>query len=360
MRRQLVDGHAQSARWQRALAVALACLCASWLRSVSAQTTAGQSCGPEQRAWIAIQTPEPSPGDELDWQNVVRHLAGELAVRGVDLCSVAKSSRPLSRLQLTTESATRVRITLLAGDDREGAEHALDPDTRLGERALELGAVPADARLLAIAVATDELLAANWGEIERRWQRAAEASKVRKPEPAPPPAPRADLRFLLGPVFAFDAFGGGQRLLGVDARAAFRFAPRLALTARIGVRQGLPQGSDHGSVHATALLGGLGVRLELARSERLRIDLFGRVDALRLNASAYANPGAIDRKDDAVAVTALAGVDLRLLLSRSVQLMLEAGLGGVPRPVHITDAGQRVSGVSALALTLGGGVSAAF
>ena len=281
---------------------------------------------------------------------MVRHLAGELAVRGVDLCTVAKSSQPLSRLQLTAETATRVRITLLAGD----------AETRLGERALELGSVPADARLLAIAVAADELLAANWSELERRRQRAAEAASAREPEPVAPPVAHAEPSFTLGPLFAFDAFGGGQRLLGVDARGAFRFAPRLALTARIGVRQGLPHSSDHGSLHATALLGGLGLRLELARSQRLRIDLFGRVDAVRLSASAYANPGAIDQKDTAVAVTALGGVDLRLLLSRSLQVTLETGLGGVPRPVHITDAGQRVSGVSQLAFTLGGGVSAAF
>ncbi len=350
MRRQLVDGHAQSARWQRTLAVALAWLCASWAANAAAQATPRPSCGHEPPAWIAIQTPEPAPRDALDWQNVVRHVAGELLVRGVDLCTVAQASPPLARLRLTAETATRMRITLLAGA----------ADAQLGERSLELGAVPADARLLAIAIAADELLAANWNEIERRRQRAAEASKARAPEPTAPPAARTEPSFTLGPMFAFDAFGGGQRLLGVDARAAWRFAPRLALTARIGVRQGLPRASQHGSVHATALLGGLGLRLELARSERLRIDSFGRFDAVRLSASAYANPGAVDHSDAALAVTALGGVDLRLLLSRSVQVMLEAGLGGVPRPVHITDAGQRASGVSQLGFTLGGGVSAAF
>ncbi len=277
----------------------------------------------------------------------MRHLASELAVRGVDLCAVPKSSRPLARLQLTTETATRVQIILVAGDT----------DERLGERALDLDSVPIDARLLAIAVATDELLAANWSDLERR--RAAEPPPAPKRQPAAPSA-RAEPRFLLGPVFAFDAFGGGQRLLGVDARAAFGFAPRCALTARLGVRQGLPRSSDHGSLHATALLGGLGLRLELARSDRLRIDLFGRADAVRLSASAYANPGAIDRSDSGVAVTTTGGVALRLLLSRSLQVTLEAGLGGVPRPVHITDARQRVSGVSELGFTLGGGVSAAF
>ncbi len=327
----------------------LACLCASWAQNVRAETAPQSSCGPEQRAWIAIQTPEQAPGEALDWQNVVRHLASELAVRGVDLCTVGKASRPLSRLRLTSETTTRVRITLLTGD----------ADEQLAGRTLELGAVPADARLLAIAVAADELLAANWSEIERRQQRAATPPQAPPREPAPPP-PRAEPSFALGPVFAFDAFGGGQRLLGVDARAAVRFAPRLALTARLGVRQGLPRHSEHGSLHATALLGGLGLRLELGGSDRLRIDLFGRADAVRLSASAYANPGAIDRNAAGVAVTTLGGVDVRLLLSRSMQVMLEAGLGGVPRPVHISDAGQRVSGVSELGFTLGGGVSAAF
>ncbi len=318
-------------------------------QNVQAQTESSSSCGPEHRDWVAIQTPVPAPDQAVDWENLVRHLASELAVRGVDLCTVAKSSRPLSRLQLTAETVTRVRITLAAGDGGEP----------LGQRTLELVSVPADARLLAIAVASDELLAANWSEIQQR-RRAAQAPALKPPAPRAPSAGRAEPRFTLGPVFSFDAFGGGQRLLGVDARGVFRFAPRLAVTARVGVREGLPRASDHGSLHATALLGGLGLRLELARSARLRFDSFGRADAVRLSASAYADPGAVDRRDAAVAITALGGFDLRLLLSRSVHVMLESGLGGVPRPVHVTDTGRRVSGVSDLAFALGGGVSAAF
>jgi hypothetical protein len=232
----------------------------------------------------------------------------------------------------------------------------------LGERSLELEAVPTDARPLAIAVATDELLAADWSGIERRDQSVAAAKAPKKPPaPAlPPRTPPPESSIELGPTFAFEAFGGGEWLLGVDARGAWRFAPPFALTARIGLRQGLPRSSEHGSLHASALLAGVGASISLAESARLRLDLFGRVDALRLHASAYADAGATDHDDVGLALVTTGGVGLQLRLSGTIRLALEAAAGGVPRPVHITDTGQRVSGVSAVALELGGGVSAAF
>jgi hypothetical protein len=348
VRRQIVDGQRRAVRWQGALEAALACLCLLLTGNARAQTS--PSCGPPERAWIAIQTPERAPHEQLDWQDVVRHVAGELSVRGVDLCTLGKSTRPLARLRLASETATRVRITLVTGDTEQ----------RLAARSLELGSVPDDARLLAIAVATDELLAANWREVERRAHGQLRPQETTNAAPPVPTPLRDEPRFELGPVFAFDSFAGGQRLLGVDARGALRFGPRLALTARAGLRQGLPRAAPHGSLHATALLGGLGLRLELSTARRLRLDLFGRADALRLGASAYASSGATDRSETGVAIVTLGGLDLRLLLSRSVRVLLEAGAGGAPRPVHITDAGQRVSGVSGLAITLGGGVNATF
>jgi hypothetical protein len=277
---------------------------------------------------------------------VVKHVQSELSVRGVGLCQGAQTASPLGQLLLTGETTTRLRITLTL----RGAAAA--------ERELELSTVPPDARSLAIAVATDELLAANWSEIERR-----AAAATPKPSPAPKTAEpaRAPPSFFLGaPLFVLESFGGGQDLLGLDARASWRFASRIALGARVGLRQGLPEKSAHGSIHTSALLGGLGLRLELSRFGRTRLDVFGRADVVDLHATAYASPGARAHDASGLAVVTLGGLNLRTELSRRLSVMLEAGGGGVPRPVHLGDAGRQVSGIANWALALGGGIDVAF
>ena len=147
-------------------------------------------------------------------------------MRGVDLCVTAKPTRPLARLRLELETATNVYITLATG---AGYQSAFGRAPRS-----ELTAVPLDARLLAIAVATDELLAANWSEIERRAHTTTPPPRAALVAPPLPPAPPREPNFELGPVFVFEAFGGGLQQLGVDVRGALRFVPRLALTARGG------------------------------------------------------------------------------------------------------------------------------
>jgi hypothetical protein len=166
--------------------------------------------------------------------------------------------------------------------------------------------------------------------------------------------------FISCPVFVFESFGGGQDLLGLDARAAWQFVPRLAFTLRVGIRQGLPQKSAHGSIHSSALQGGLGVRLDLARWDRTHLDLFGRADAVSLRASAYPSPGARSHDERGLAIVAEGGLSLRSYLSRKLSVSVEAGAGGVPRPVHLTDAGERVSGVADWAVAVGGGIDVAF
>jgi hypothetical protein len=228
------------------------------------------------------------------------------------------------------------------------------------ERELELSTVPPDARALAIAVATDELLAANWGEIERRADLATQKPSAPPKAAEPPPAPAEPSFFLGAPSFVLESFGGGQDLLGLDARVSWQFASRVSLGARVGLRQGLPERSAHGSIHTSAVLGGFGLRLELSRFGRTRLDVFGRADLIDLHATAYASPGARSHDERGLAVVTLGGLDLRARLSRRLSVTLEAGGGGVPRPVHLSDAGREVSGVSEWALAVGGGIDVAF
>lgn len=280
------------------------------------------------------------------WQDVVQHVKGELTARGVAACNDDKT--PFGWLELEATTPERVRIALRFADS------AAAP----AERALELGQVPADARALSIAVAADELLAANWAGVQERAERP-------QTQPAPRPtvvkAPAEEARNLqLGPSFVFEAYGGGQRLLGADVRFGWRFASPLALTLRAGIRQGLPETAPHGSVHSSALLAGLGLRADLLRQSAFCLGLTARADALRLTASAYANAGAVAHEASGLGVVLSVGPVLELRLSRLLSLQVEATAGGTPRPVYVTDGGQRVGGASSWAASVAGGVNATF
>jgi hypothetical protein len=290
------------------------------------------------------------------WQDVVQHVEGELTARGVAACQSDRSSTgappspAFGWLELEATTPERVRIAL------RFADNAAAP----AERALELGPLPADARALSIAVAADELLAANWAGVQER----AEHSPSTKAPPsaeAPAPAPVAVPPSVeLGPSFELDAFGGGQRLLGADVRLGWRLAAPIVLTLRVGLRQGLPETAPHGSVHGSALLAGLGLRADLLREGALILGLVARADALRLTASAYADAGAVAHEASGLGVVLSVGPALQLRLSRLLSLQVEAAAGGTPRPVHVTDNGERVSGVSGWAASVAGGVSATF
>ncbi len=288
------------------------------------------------------------------WQDVVRHVEGEVTARGVAACgddAAANGSGktlPFAWLELEATTPERVRIALRFADSAA-------PPT---ERALELGRVPADARALSIAVAADELLAANWAGVQER--------AVHPPSPKTPQAAKLTASVAeppsveLGPSFELDAFAGGQRLLGADVRLGWRFAAPLTLTLRGGIRQGLPEAAPHGSVHSSGLVGGVGLRCDVLKGRTLTFGLLARADALRLAASAYADTGAVAHEANAIAVLLSGGPELELRLSHVLRLQLEVAGGGAARPVHVTDSGERVSGVSGWALAVAGGVRAAF
>jgi hypothetical protein len=288
------------------------------------------------------------------WRDAVRHVEGELSARGVAACSGEPSfgsvATPFGWLELEATTPERVRIALRFAD---GA-------TAPAERVLELGQLPPDARALSIAVAADELLAANWAGVEQRAERAQHAPAPSRSAVAVEAPVEKPPSFELGPSFVFEAFAGAQRLLGADLRLGWRFATPLTLTLRAGIRQGLPEAAPHGSVHSSALLGGLGLRCDILQGRTVTFGVLARADALRLSASAYANAGAVAHEATGVAVLLSAGPELELRLSRVLRLQLEVAGGGAARPVHVTDSGERVSGVSGWALAVAGGVRAAF
>jgi hypothetical protein len=321
-------------------------------RGGQAQTPESDAaCASTEPSYVAVRTPPPSTGALVAWTEVVRHVQSELLRRHIGVCTAPQSRRPLGELRFEELPSSGLRISLWA---REPAE-------LLGDRSLDLGPIPSDARLLSIAVAADELLAANILELDRRAERARNAPENHAlPTAPPPPFPAPEPRFDLGPGFVYESFDGGQALLGVDARFGSRLVGPLGVTARLGYRQGLPEQADHGSVHTNALLGGVGLRLELVSEGRLKLDVLGRADALRLNADAFPEAGASAREDAGLALVLGGGIGLRVVLSRTLRLVADATAGSAVRPVHITDDGRRVSSASGLVLGAGGGVLAAF
>jgi hypothetical protein len=352
VRRPLVDGQGELSSFQRALrCLSLAALLLLATPAGAQVPAAEAGCAEADTSFIFMRTPSPSESSPVAWPEVVRHVRSELALRRIGLCMTPQRRRPLAELRLEEQPPSSLRISLWS----------VDPPETLGERSLDLAPIPSDARLLAIAVAADELLGANFLELDRRAERARSAPENHAlPTAPPPPRPAPEPRFDLGPGFVYESFDGGQALLGVDARLGLQLFGPLSVTARLGYRQGLPQQADHGSVHSSAFLGGLGLRLELVGEGRLKLDVLGRADAMRLNADAFPEAGASAREDAGTAVVLGGGPGLRVVLSRSLRLVVDVTAGGAVRPVHITDDGRRVSGASGLVLGAGGGVLAAF
>jgi hypothetical protein len=325
------------------------CLLPLSLHSAAALAQEEERCTSQPRGFIAASTPA-APSSSLPWEDVVEHVRSELQLRGLGLCTTPAPGSPLARLAFDGSADQRVHIALLAGDTGEP----------VAQRSLDLQSVPSDARQLAIAVATDELLASSLAELEQRRAKQAPRPEPRpSAPPAPPPAAKAP-RFELGPGFVYEAYGGGLALLGVDLRGAVRVTGPLSATLRVGYRQGLPEPAPHGSLRASALLAGLGLRLRFVEGERFQLFLLGRTDALRLSADAYADAGATARAQTDVAIVASVGPGLALALSDHLRIGFDVTAGGALRPVHVTDTGERVSGVSGLSLAAGGGVSVLF
>ena len=200
-------------------------------------------CAPSSNPLIELVT-------DLDSENLVlaaaldSHLAAALAARGFSLCrgGVAPSVRVAS---------LSIRISP-ADSGQIAAEIALmDAVTQKRvARRLELSAIPADSRALAVASSADELLRASWAEL----------TLVDAPPPAivPPPAithalessvllakppPRAelDLEGSLDVRRYLSAFGAGVRL-------GYWVTPRWGLYVATGMASGLRRSAPHGAV----------------------------------------------------------------------------------------------------------------
>jgi hypothetical protein len=270
-------------------------------------------------------------------------LRAELWRKGIDVCQRGTGA-PIAVVELVPSSSDSVEVVV----------DVQDAVTRKRvSRALDLRATPMDARPLAIAVGTDELLVASWVEVAVHEPpagtrppeavRRAVAKEVRR-------APAVELS--VAPTF--ETYGGGQRLLGIDVRGAVWASPRLAFTLRLGPRRGLEDDSVNGAVRANAWVFGLGAKVPLTSPERpFGLDALGRLDALFVSYSADATNGAVGHPGQATAVVGSAGISARVDVASFLRFAVEGSLGTPFRTVTATDTGTKVAAIDGLLLALG-------
>lgn len=311
-------------------------------------------CGAD-KPWVEVDVPA-----SLGAAAVVRQLRAGLDARGIDTCAPGTyaKSEPIARVALKAPDAGRVAIDVVAED-------ALT--AKRVSRELDLGALPRDAWPLAIALAIDELLRASWAELALE-----SAPPPRRPVPievrdtvrdslAPEPAARSAPDLSLGTAIVAEAFGGGQRQIGVDARAGVWLLPRLALSVLVGLRDGLSASADHGEITSTVLVAGLGAALTPTdEAAELGVDLLLRVEASRIEFQAEAERGAEASRDAAVAVVTEAGAGAWWSPAERLRVGAEV-LGGVPLvAVSATEDGEPVAGARGFALSVGASLMGVF
>lgn len=295
---------------------------------------------------------EGTPLDTLR-DGVTTQLAAEMRRRGIGVCRV-EDARALAE------------ITMRAGPGNVVTIAIRDPVTeKQVTRDVPLGAIPADARALTLALAADELLRASWLE-------TAMTEPPPRAEPVPfvvreavrdslPAAPSSATTGLLAFALTGDHAVGGLSLFGFDARASFFVGPRLALGARAGYRAALDVGAAHGDVRTRALLGGLVLALALSpRDARVGVELVARADVLRVEYTGQASSDARASSGAALGANASGGVSGWLGLGGAWRLAWDATLGAPLHTVSASDDGRVAASTSGLSLGVALGAGARF
>ena len=328
-------------------------LLAMALAFASAEASAsepGAACGKPGQPWIKFEHSDPEHAPQ-GFDAIVQHVRAELALKQIEVCFAGTGEPPIATVQLTAKSGGAVEVAIDVQDSLT---------KKRVSRVLDLRSLPPDARPLAIAVGTDELLRASWVEI------AIDTTAA----PAEPPAAvvdvvEAELRpetsVEIGTALAFEVYDGGQRFWGIDARAGFRPLSRLSATLRVGLRNGSSADAPNGSVGASAQVLGIGAELSIAHlSQAFEVDLIGRVDAVHVSYVPKADPGALAQSEDDTAIVATGGLAATVALSTRAALFAEVSAGAPLRPVRAADSGNEVVSIAGLALMTGVGVLATF
>jgi hypothetical protein len=307
------------------------------------------SCGASGQPWVKFERAEGEHAPR-GFEAIVQHVRAELALQGIDVCFEGTGKAPIATVQLTARSGDAVEVVIDVQD-------ALTK--KRVSRVLDLRSTPRDARPLAIAVGTDELLRASWVEI------AIETAPVLEAPPAEvvdvvESELRPESSVEVGTALAFEAYTGGQRFWGIDARGGIRPSPRWTAALRAGLRNGSSAEAPNGSVEAKALLLGVGAEVSLLPESSFQLELLGRLDAVHVSYVAKADPGALARSEDATALIAAGGLAATIRLGAAAELFAEVTAGAPLRPVRAADSGSEVVSLAGFTLMTGVGLLATF
>lgn len=308
--------------------------------SGSAQAT---PCGDASRPWVSVAF-EAGAWPARFEQSVLGDLAAGLRRRDMDACpaGAGPGQAPIAVVRWAPGGGATVVVTVEVRD--------AETEKRVS-RELDLLKVPADGRSFALALATDELLWASWGELGlTRNQPDPEAT-------APPQATTGSEHHLPEPVrttrparlgvrAAAERFLGGQTHLGGDAGLLLPLTSRFQLDFVGGYRRGLEVEAPHGSVISYAAAAGANLRYLLIRERPVELGfvLGARAAWVRFEGRA----AGIDRSDELDGVVAYARCGLASALELGAGTWLELGaMSGLPlRALEASDTGRVVAGVS--------------
>ena len=316
------------------------------VKAAVARNAPQAGCNAGRRPWIQfVANTESQP---TGFEHIVRHVRAELDRKGIGVCFEGRGE-PIAIVQLFSTSKDAVEVIV---DVRDAITH------KRVSRTLDLRSIPPDARPLAIAVGTDELLIASWVEVAVKDEDAelpAEVTDVVSDELAGERSAEA------GAAVTFESYDGGQEFIGVDMRGGVWLLERFAATLRLGLRRGFEETSPNGQVRADAWLLGLGIRIAVtAPSRPFGVDVVGRLDALRASYVPEADPGIVARPREATAIIASAGVAPTLQPVSTLRISVDGTLGAPLRSVRATDTGEEVSAIAGLTYALGAEVGLLF
>jgi hypothetical protein len=312
---------------------------------VSVAAAQVERCGHAGRPWVVLVFA--SSGFEQRWtQSVAADLRAGLRLRGIDVCALGSDGAepPLALVEISSTTRDHVSVSIDVHDAITEKRVLRDVDLRR---------VTQDGTGLVVAQAAEELLRASWAELAL--QDAPAPAIEPPPEVQRAVAPEATggtaRDFEIGVLFAVAHHAGGLTLLGGDAFFGLWFGPGVGLEFAAGLREGLREPASRGDVDASALSLRADMVLALL-SRRGRYDLLAKAGTEVLSVRFSGDParGALGQRQSVLAMSARAGVAVRVPLASSLRLGFELG-SGVPLMAAVaTSMGEPVSATSGLLL----------
>ncbi len=318
-------------------------LVAAAILLASARTDAAGECPAKDAPWGRID------GAALPLPlrtNLLLQLQSALARRNLTACEGA-GEHPLATITLTPSEGEDVRITLSVRDE---------VTNKLVERTVKLGDLPSDARALALAQMTDELLRASWAELTVE-------DAPPPPIPVPPEVrdtlprrPARSMHLQIDAAFVIDHFTEGHDELGVDAALRLWPSSRFGVTLRAGPRGALLRTVPAGSISGTGLFAGIGPSVALLKWPRFGVDL--EADVAMLYVGLGGRAGSALRSADGLAVVLMATASAWIRVTAPLRLFIDLGGGGAARGVRVTDGTTDLGGPSGFLFSMRAGLGA--